>query len=65
MWGVIGDDLLEFPPSGARIARAGNSEEYIDALIKPMTFTGHSDSLHYVIDKHKSEEILVDLEEDK
>jgi hypothetical protein len=34
VWGLVGDELLEFPFYGRAIVRAPNSEEFIDVGIE-------------------------------
>ena len=40
LWGVVGDDLLEFVLNRGRIVRAGNSEELIDLGVEVLGVTG-------------------------
>jgi len=40
VWGVVGDDLLEFALNRGRIVRAGNGEELIDLGVEVLEVAG-------------------------
>ncbi len=42
MWGIVGDELLEFALYGGRIVRVGNSEEFIDVSVEVLGVAGIS-----------------------